>query len=220
MPKNNNNNNNNNNSKRIRKSQRSSETMMNPEILKPLDTTIRCTKKFRFVCTALSVSKLDVKDTDLMFLLGVARSATLLSPIMGSVRMKEIEILKVNTNSSTTDYIAIEYKGDNPAFGNNSVIKSANSLSSFQYAHLKSKPPKDSYAAAWLYPSGYNLFQITCGQGAVVDLTIEFTLIDDTPPFSDPSVNAGLTAGTMYCHTLTGQNNPNIFVPQGWNASA
>ena len=184
--------------------------------LRSLNTTIKCTKTFRFEARA-SVSKLDVKDTDLFFLLGVATSSTTLAPIFGSVRFKRIDLWKVNPNPTNIDLLAIEYKGNNPNYGNNSVIHSANAISPMQFAHVKSKPPVESYAAAWLYPSSYNLFQITCGQGTLVDVTIEFTLLDDTPSFSDPTVNFGLTVGSMYCHTLTGQNASNIFIPQGWN---
>jgi len=186
--------------------------------LKSLNPTIKCTKTFRFESRA-TVSKLDVKDTDLMFLLGVATSTTALSPIFGSCRFKRIDLWKVNDTPTTIDLLAIEYKGNNPNYGNNSVIHSANAISPMQFAHVRSKPPPESYASAWLYPSGYNLFQITCGQGTLVDVTIEFTLLDDTPSFVDPTVNFGLTVGGMYCHTLTGQNVSNIFIPQGWNFS-
>jgi len=160
---------------------------------------------------------LDVKDVDLMFLLGVATSSTALSPIFGSARMKKIELWKVNDSPTVVDFLCIEYKGNNPSYGNNSVIHSANAISPMQFAYVKSKPPADSYASAWLYPSRFNLFQITCGEGTCVDLTLEFTLLDDTPSFTDPTVNFGLTVGGMYCHTLTGQNVSNVFIPQGWN---
>ena len=184
--------------------------------LKSINPTIKCRKTFRFEARA-SVSKLDVKDVDLMFLLGVATSSTTLSPIFGSVKLRRIDLWKVNSDPTQIDFLAIEYKGNNPNFGNNSVIHSANAISPMQFAHVKSKPPADSYAASWLYPSRYNLFQITCGQGTLVDVEIEFTLIEDTPSFTDPTVNFGLTVGGMYCHTLTGQDVSNVFVPQGWN---
>ncbi len=186
--------------------------------LRSLNTTIKCTKTFRFE-SRVGVVKLDVKDTDILFLLGVAISATQLAPIFGSARFKRIDLWKVNPTPQQTEFLAVEYKGNNPAYGNNSVIHSANAISSMQFAHVKSKPPPDSYASAWLYPSSYNLFQITCGQGTLVDVTIEFTLLDDTPTFTDPTVNNALTVGSMYCHTLTGQNASNIFIPQGWNFS-
>lgn len=184
--------------------------------LRSLNPTIKCTKTFRFESRAI-VSKLDVKDTDLFFLLGVAINSTTLSPLFGSCRLKRIDLWKVNDTPTTIDLIAIEYKGNNPSYGNSSVIHSANAISPMQFAHVKSKPPQDSYAAAWLYPSGYNLFQISCGIGCLVDVSLEFTLIDDTPSFTDPTANFGLTSGGLYCHTLTGQNASNIFIPQGWN---
>lgn len=206
------------NRKSTRKSSRNNDNNnVNSNVtLKSLNPTIRCTKTFRFE-SRTAVSKLDVKDTDLMFLLGVALSPTTLTPILGSVKFKQIEMWKVNDLPNNIDFLGIEYKGNNPAYGNNSVIHSANAISPMQMGHVKSRPPADSYASAWLYPSGYNLFQITCGQGTLVDVTIEFTIIDDTPTFNDPTVNFGLTTGSVYCHTLTGQNASNIFIPQGWN---
>lgn len=184
--------------------------------LRSLNPTIKCTKTFRFESRAI-VSKLDVKDTDLMFLLGVATTGSTMSPIFGSCRLKRIDLWKVNAIPNDIDFIAVEYKGNNPAYGSTSVVHSANAISAMQFAHVKSKPPPGTYAGAWLYPSGYNLFQISCGKGCLVDISLEFTLIDDTPPFVDPTVNNSLTIGYMYCHTLTGQNNSNIFIPQGWN---
>jgi len=190
-----------------------------PRILRPITPTVRCSHRFRFI-NLVDVVKLDVRDTDLLFLLGVAISATAVSPIFGSVKLKKVEMLNTNNTNSVIDYIEVEWKGNNPAFGNDSVIAGANSLSNFQYAHLSTKPPLGSYADSWVAASGYNLFQVTAMKGSVIDVTLEFTLIEDTPSFMDPSINVGLSIGDMYCHTLTSQHAPGIWIPQGWNVSA
>jgi hypothetical protein len=189
-----------------------------PSILKPFQPTIKCTHKFRFQC-ALSASKLDLRDIDLLYMLGVANTAVFTSPIFGSVRLRKLEMMNVNASPGTLSQLQIEYKGNNPAYGNSSVIHQSSSLSSFQYSHLVSRPPSGSYAAAWLTNSGYNLCQLTCDVGTVVDVTLEFTLLDDTPNFADPAVNAGLTQGYLYCHTLTAQHAPGVFLPIGYNQS-
>jgi hypothetical protein len=189
-----------------------------PKILKSITPTIKCTHTFRFFCEA-NCSKLDLRDIDLLYLLGIANTAVYVTPIFGSVRLRKIEMMNVNNSPGTLSNLQIEYKGNNPAYGNNSVVHQASTLSSFQYAYLKSRPPKNSYADAWLTNSGYNLCQFTAGVGTIVDVTIQFTLLDDTPNFLDPTVNSGLTTGYMYCHTLTGQHAPGVFLPIGYNSS-
>ena len=186
--------------------------------LRAFTPTIRCRKRFRFNCLH-TCSKLDVTDTDLLYLLGVAYTTNNVSPIFGSCRFRKIEIWSVNNNAPNAVSMGIEYKGNNPNYGNNSVVHSSSSLNTMQYCYVRSKPPRESYANAWLTNSGYNLFQITCPVGSIVDVDIEFTLIDDTPSFSDPSTPAGLTVGDMYCHSLTAQTSPGVFEPVGWNMS-
>lgn len=206
--------------KRFKNNNNNGKLAINPNnTLRAFTPTIRCTKKFRFICQH-SVQKLDLTDTDLMFLLGVAVNASTTTPIFGSTRFKKIEIWAVNNQPPLAASLGIEYKGNNPNYGNNSVVHTSSSLNTMQYSYVKSIPPKESYANAWLYPSSYNLLQITCPEGAVVDVTLEFTLIDDTPSFVDPVASAGLTPGDMYCHTLTAQTAPGVFAPVGWNASA
>ena len=193
--------------------------LVNPNnTLKSFTPTIKCKKRFRFVANA-AATKVDLRDTDLMFLLGVASTTANLNPIFGSARLRRIEMWAPGPATPSVAFVAVEYKGNNPNFGNDSVIHSSNSASSMQYAYVSSTPPRDSYAASWLYPSGYNLCQLSCPKGTIVDVTLEFTLLDDTPPFTDPSVSSGLSPSYLYCHTLTGQNSPNVFLPQGWNAA-
>jgi hypothetical protein len=203
---------------KVRQSNNNNNNSLTPRILRPITSTVRCTKRFRFYARA-TASKLDLKDQDIFFLLGVAISSSTTAPIFGSVRLREIEMISCNPNPNAVDYLAVEFKGNNPAYGNNSVVKSSNSVSTFQYAHVKTAPPPDSYAAAWLYPSGYNLCQLTFDQGSIVDVTIEFTLLDDTPDFTDPAVSSGLTVGYLYCHSLCWTNGPGVLLPQGWNYS-
>ncbi len=186
------------------------------QIPPPVNTTIKCTKVFRFQVVTAAVKQV-WSDTDLFYLLGVATAANKLSPIFGSVRLKRISMWKNNLTPPTIAFMAIEYKGTNPSYGNNSVIHSTNAVPGNQTSHFSSKPPKDTYAGSWLTASGYQIALITAPVGTLIDLQLEFTLCDDEAPYNDPSVPAALSVGTLYCHSMIYTAAGCSIQPQGWN---
>jgi hypothetical protein len=185
--------------------------------------TIKKVIKMRYLSNAAATSKW-VTDQDLMDSKVVATGVATMYRILNAIRLKSVEVWAANVSASTARTIAVEFTTNNAVgFGENSMIFSDTALGVSDIAHVKCKPPKDSYAAQWHSNSSanpnYELFNVTCPTASIIDVEYEASFIDDEPQstvYTAPV--AVLTVGTLYTRSLDASNAgglpaANTFIP-------
>ncbi len=134
-----------------------------------------------------------------------------------AVRLKSVEMWGIDdTTSNAFTTVAIQWLGTNGA--KSEVTATGNSM---RPAHLKSKPPQQSSAGFW-NRAGQNestaLFDLTGPQGTVVDIVIEFILVDGAGVkylVTTIAVAHGYYFTHLNCLDGSGGSGSKTLVPQG-----
>jgi len=94
-------------------------------------------------------------------------------------------------------------------------------LGTTNVAHAHAKPPRGSFAAAWLpdiVGSSYVVCNITCPQGTIIDVNMTVELIDDeTTNTTITGAIVGATPGVLYTRPLDSLAGTAFLIPLGVN---
>lgn len=184
-------------------------------------------QRFRF--QAIS----DVVDSpivmkDLLNLLHVCTSSTNSSRIIMAARVVSVEAWGIDDGKSLAgqDPLTLTWSVGSTAYGGpgSSINVFGNA---FQPAHFKCAPPANSLCGAWFTNlTGANgAFNISCGSGTVLDVTLEWVLYDSTAVGVAPLASAASTAGTLYQNYLdnsapgSASSGPLNWLPMGPRAT-
>ncbi len=150
---------------------------------------------FRFVSSGLSTTT--VTNVDILGLLGVATSATGVTALFASARVRQITMY---APSSSTSVLAMDvtWKGMNYV---KPVRTSDVALCSTQPGMVRSRPPKGADAGNWFsFAAGtQTLFLISGPATITVDVHVDYVLANATALGTVATyVSSGLTAGYVY----------------------
>ncbi len=191
-----------------------------------LQTNVVLRHKYRFVAPtgtdqASSGAGGIVTSDKLMLAMGCVGTGggspanTEVASIFQSVRIVEIEmwapyVQYTNTTpSSGPGRVSVQWVGTFGAFTEISDVTYSNAI----LAHVRARPPRMSSASFWSEATvGLQLFTIGASGGAVVDITVEGVLSDDTATVAGATINntasppyaTVLAAGTMAYGSLVG----------------
>ncbi len=181
------------------------------------ESNIRLSHRFRFTASsALSLSS--ITGATLLGALGTVCTVvnTTVAQFARAFRIKSVEMWAPISSTSTAPVsCTIVWFG----FGNSpNIERTGTSISNAQPAHLRSTPPKESLAGFWQLTGSTNIFFLTAPGGTVVDLEVEYVLVDQATATSTQTVAAG-TLGNVYYLALDGPTT-NLLVPVGLATTA
>jgi hypothetical protein len=162
----------------------------------------------RFVATS-GINGVVIDTTELFDLKCVATTATSAARIFGGLKVTGIEIWAANSSATASNTIQLEWLTQNPFFGAPSRIVSDTAIGTSNVAHIKTKPPRNSFAAEWLpitpEPNGDpapSVFSIVCPQGSIVDVHMVVALRDIEGASFVSGTVAAATTGILYTRHL------------------
>jgi hypothetical protein len=172
----------------------------------------------RFVANSVGVSNRSITNLCLQDLKCVATAAAAASRIFGAVKLKSVEAWCANSSAGSANTIEIEMFTNNPYFGTNSKVYSDTAIGTSNVAHVKCRPPPGSFSADWLpnvVGTEYTVFDVTCPQGTIIDVTMVAHLIDEETAIAVTGAVAAATAGILYTRSLDNTNAAPKLTPVG-----
>lgn len=158
----------------------------------PLKSDIIVSHKFRFQ-SASSLTNQSVSTADLTAICGgLAATTTSWYPWAKSFRIKWVEMWSSSSSGNPTgggvggvQTVQLKWTDGQSNFG--PAMEISDSTTSGLSAHIKTRPPPRSLCAFWQgdYSGAtpQQLFSITCDEATIIDIQLEFVLLDD------PTVN-------------------------------
>jgi len=132
-------------------------------------------------------------------------------------KILSVKIWAANSMSTPNSYIAVEWASTNSSVGSNSVTHSDIALGMTNIAHVSSTPPKGSYGEMWLTNVDYEVFNVTCPAGSILDVTYQGSYITDEPAASVQRGVLSAIPGTYYVSSLDCDNATPVIIPIGVN---
>jgi len=196
------------------------------------DPSIRFRHRFRFQVTGAPETGLNlyqINNVDIANLLGVidltVTPATVVytqTPIITRYRVRKIQAWQID-NSLTISYQTLPSNG--LASTNTEVTKSDTATGSNDYAYVMLRPTATSSIGQW--QSAITMgggFQISCFNGAIIDLTLDLWLNNGDPAgqfgvYGLTGTMTGLTLGQLVVNPLDPSGlNPSFINPIGYAA--
>lgn len=154
-----------------------------------LAASVRTRHVFRYDCTA-GTSNITILQSDVMNALLLASSSTVFYRLIQALRIEKVEMWSWATGVTPVE-VSLTWKGE---YGP-SVVMTDMSAGTANPAHVSSRPPKMSSASFWRASGtdeSFELFELDCPNGTVIDVHVELVL-DNA---SDTSSAVTYTSGT------------------------
>lgn len=176
---------------------------------------------FRYgVTSTLSETKMYVKRSDLLNMIGLSYSTSAAYRIIQAIRLRAVHIW-TDPNQSTTSANAFDmFSWQGPDTRSTATVST--SMGTSQVGYQYHVPPKKSLAAFWC-SAGSNesdvLFSLSVQGGDVIQLDVTYQLQNAvTGPFTETSISttSTLAIGYLYCFSLDhATDTTSIILPQG-----
>jgi hypothetical protein len=181
-----------------------------------IKTNVIFRHKFRYICTASS--SFTVNPVKLAAACGsictVVNSVCTL--LYDSLRIRSIECWSPAPSQGTASTATVLWNQLSAGISNMSSIEvSDTSMSTAYPAHVKCRPPKESFASNWTSAASTtpNLMTLSLATGTVVDLDVELILGDTGASGPTATVVTGVL-GTVYYLPLDGTSSHNCIPVQ------
>jgi len=175
-------------------------------------SSIRFKHRFRFLANS-HAGPTSITRANLLNLVVVGTASSTSSRIFSGAKLNRVEMWAVagSTTTSATTTISVEWLS---SYGPSSEVSdNGNSLNT---AHLVTTPPRQSLASFWSL-TGSNesevLFNIISEQGCIVDVWVDFVLMDSETPVFNSGYTVVPTANQVYVSYLDGINAAAIWAP-------
>jgi len=170
-------------------------------------------KKFRFQAQSSEAKDADyvtMASLQALMLVGSTNNSSGLA-FFSAIRLRSVEMWADSSSTNTLTTIGLDWLS--PDALNSQVNATGNS---FHPAHFKCRPPKESAAARWyagqllaqntptsiINTTPYAFSLISTVSGAIVEITLEFTIFDQDTLNNPPGLSsATITAGQIYYNT-------------------
>lgn len=169
------------------------------------ESNIRTHHRYRFVATAGAT--VSITDTALLGAAGTMCTTVnaFVQSFFQSVRIKRVDVWSAPSAQGANSTCSVEWFG----FGNSPNIENSDtSLSVAKNAHVSCKPPANSLAAFWQKATGTNLFTLTFGTNAIVDVILDLIQSDEETVPTAIVVATGVVGHVYYLalDNATGHN--------------
>jgi len=144
----------------------------------------------------------------------MAASAVQAFRICESVRLKKVEVWAANNAGNASNTIQLEWTKTTTTGGPGDTV-SDTAVGIMDIARISCKPSPLSLAATWAGTTAQNFMQVTLPQGAIIDIVMDFVLMDTDVPVAVTSAVVGATVGKLYCRALDNQNAAPVILPVG-----
>jgi hypothetical protein len=188
------------------------------KICKPpqIKTNVIFRHKYRYICTASS--SFTVNPLKMAAAAGCVCTVanTTCSQIYDSVRIKSIEMWSPAPSQGTAATATVLWNQLAAGISNMSSVEvSDTSMSTAYPAHVKTRPPKASFAANWQTSSSQTptLCTISAATGTVIDVEVELILSDSNASTATSTVVTGVL-GIVYYLPLDGTTSHNVIPVQ------
>jgi hypothetical protein len=186
--------------------------------LPKLITTIKARHTFRYYCTTTTASSGLFKFGHFYNAIGLATSTTLSLGLIGSWRLHKVTAYYPNNASTTSssDFFTL-YWAASITLGTADVSVAPSEMGSLG-SMLTLVPPKKSTLAMWQNgqsaPAGNNCFIVISSQGVVLDIDLEFTMVD-LQYTSSSTAATGLNVG----YATSAVPNPTTWTAVGYQTT-
>jgi hypothetical protein len=183
-------------------------------------STIKTNFRQRFIATAAVNSGRQITNVELLDLKCVATAANAAYRLFYGLKINQIEMWAANSSATASNTIELEWYTNNPAYGTDSKIITDTAVGTTNVAHIRAKPPKDSFSGAWLpyLSTAYAVFDLTVPQGTIIDIDFTVSFIDDESAIAvTAGAVAGATVGTLYTRYLDSAAGTPLIYPIATN---
>jgi hypothetical protein len=191
---------------------------MERSLIPPHDSTIRFSKKFRFVNGSASTS--DVIDgRGITNMLCMATGATTAYELIYGARIRRVKVWCLNSSGGGTS-CSVQWNGSigSDGFGTPGIVISDSQLGTSTPAMVDTRPPKGSLADTWFVSGNTNkIFVIRSTSTYYVDIWLDLILYNNlsgSSPAQTPTIVTGsvtgATVGTTYVRALDSSGGNNL----------
>jgi hypothetical protein len=174
------------------------------------ESNVKGTHRFRFAATA-AVTQKSITDSSVIGALGGFCTIVnnQVSCWVNSFRIKKIEVWGAPQTLGSPSTVSVEWFG----FGNSPNLEiSDTTLSVSQNAHVVTRPPPNALCHFWQKQTNTALFNLSCTANSIIDITVDYVLVDQDTAALAIAVAAGVV-GTPYYLALDQQTGTHNFVP-------
>ena len=159
-------------------------------------------KAFRFRVDTADASGSAYTYSQILDLYAMAISATAAYRLCTAVRLRKCEIWACPFSAASAPQLPVVLQIEFPqqvggSLGGRPQIESSVSLTPLQLAHVSAVPASGTLQSMWQYGSSQPAFVLTCPQGSVVDLHLEFVMQNGETPVAVTPALSGLTTGSV-----------------------
>lgn len=130
--------------------------------------------------------------------------------LAASFKFKRILVWGPVATAGTPVTVELRFPGTASSDGTTmpQVTQTDSSVSFDRPAFAMLKPKKESFQGQWFTPTtvGFNLFELTCPSGSIVDIEFDYVLNEDGNPYNAAALTGGATlvVGAVYHLILPG----------------
>lgn len=161
--------------------------------------------RMRFV--ALSSAVTTVLWSDLLDTIHIAKAANASTELFDAVRVREVSVMSSGTTLSgpTNGYTeaSVTFAGYTLGQLGDEKTHTATSIG-VEPLHLRARPSRNSQASQWQLSSNGVAFYMHVVVGAIIDVVVDFRMVDTLTPTATRSAGAGMTVGQVYYRGLDG----------------
>lgn len=174
-----------------------------------INSNVRISHKFRYVASAAIVDVGIVSDDLIMACGGMAVATTTVAALARTAKLKSVTVWTPTATSTTPTTCSVEWPASQRS---PSSEVSDTSINVSRPAHIVARPPKESLSSFWFDEStNATVFTLNAPIGSVVDVELEYYLLDGTTAAVQNTVT-GATTGRIYYGYLDGDTN-HLLVP-------
>ncbi len=182
-----------------------------------IDVPIVLGKTYRFQSSA-AITGRNLIFTEILDLLCMAATATSAYRIVGSVKLKKIEIWATSPTLDSPVTVSFQKLSSTAGTGADSIVKSDTSMGYDRPAHLVVKFRENEQVAQWQNQNQTALYgSITVPKGAIVDLTYAFAVQESLVATAVTGAVAGATVGAVYLRALDNSQATPQLIPVSYN---
>lgn len=190
------------------------DVLSNPRPM-PLNTALHCIKKFRFQAGVGTAGTYQISPCKLCALISTCTVvSTQATQYFDAVRLISVEIWAglINVSAPVPTTVSVIFNGNVAGILGSDISFSDTCIGSTRVAHVKASPPKHSQSAQWQSgvtngPGNNLLFAIAIPDGAVIDITAEYSVPSQLRTNNNTVTLSGATAVLTGVYYLALDNN-------------
>jgi len=170
--------------------------------------------RFRFTAR-VNITNINISSNNFVYCMGVVATATNATgfAIAQTFRIKRIQVWSAVPAIGSATTCSLEWTDQKSSSSLlSSKEMSDTSLNVSSPAYISGSPPKSSLASFWNSAAAQQLFTLNCPANSVIDVDLQYILLDDLPQINQYNFVSGVaTIGMLYYIGMDATTNS--FVP-------